>query len=82
MDIARIIDIYYETLTFDSISLRPGGHFLYTGRAATEDNGNRRQSRFYNVPMGINAMRDIGKDVAKFLKLENADQYTGHCFPR
>lgn len=37
---------------------------------------------FVKSPLGKCKLANVGKDMAKFLKLPNANRYTGHCFRR
>ena len=45
-------------------------------------NRNKDEHAFVNQPMGKNYLYNIGKDIARYLNLENPDTYTGHCFRR
>jgi hypothetical protein len=44
--------------------------------------GCMKGARFVKAPMGKNLLRDIGKDVAKELGLQDWTSYTGHCWRR
>lgn len=39
-------------------------------------------SKFINQPMGKHKIEDVGKEIANFLKLDNPNTYTSHCFRR
>jgi hypothetical protein len=43
---------------------------------------NNPLQKFVNSPMGINSIAQIPQKIAKFLNLQNPQQYTGHCFRR
>lgn len=45
-------------------------------------NFNNKANKFTKQPMGINMIAAIPKFIATYLKLENVDKYTGHCFRR
>ena len=75
---ASVIQTYLETLTKDGIMVLSDMPFFFTGRAAT----NTRVSKFVNSPVGANALRDVGKDIANYLKKPNPEGFTGHCFRR
>ena len=75
---AQIIDDYRQMLSDDKIPIGPTAPFIYTGRHATES----KPSKFINSPVGENALRKFGVDMAEFLELPNPEKYTGHCFRR
>ena len=75
---AKIIEDYRNELNYDNVLINPDCPFLYTGRCATLT----KPSRYINSPIGENALRTIGKDIANFLGLENPEKFTGHCFRR
>ena len=52
--------------------------FFFTGRVNTGTRG----SKFVNSPLGHNTLRDVGKDIANYLKKPNPEGFTGHCFRR
>ena len=75
---ATIIEDYREALNHDNIPVGPEAPFLYTGRPATDS----KPSKFINSPIGENALRKVGVDIATFLELPQPEKYTGHCFRR
>ena len=74
IDFAQIISTYLATLSFDNI-IPPdsSGPFLFTGTKG-------KKSKFSTLPLGKNTLNDIGKEVAKFLQLEDTEAYAGPCF--
>ena len=45
-------------------------------------NFNVKSERFSSQDMGINTLSAVPKVIAKWLQLDSADQFTGHCFRR
>ncbi|XP_017887390.2 uncharacterized protein LOC108629304 [Ceratina calcarata] len=41
-----------------------------------------RKGKCINQPLGKNRLGCMPREIAKFLKLKNPDEYTGHCFRR
>ena len=79
---ASMIDVYLEELEkFGLRSPKIGNAnrpFFFTGRADTASG----TSKFVNSPLGENSLRNVGRDIASWLGLENAENYTGHAFRR
>ena len=75
---ATIIEEYISALSDDRIPLRPSAPFLYTGRPETDS----KPSKFVNSPVGENALRKFGVEMATYLELPSPEKYTGHCFRR
>ena len=71
---ATIIENYISALKSDVVIQQENDPFLVTGRAP-----GKCVSRFFNHPLSIGMLRDIGKDIATFLKLEYPAFYTGDC---
>ena len=75
---AQVIEEYQEALRHDNVDMGPEAPFLYTGRPATDS----KPSKFIQSPVGENALRKFGVDMANLLELPNGEKYTGHCFRR
>lgn len=60
------------------------GNEICQGRLwkGTPKYSNTDNFRFIQQPMGINKISAVGTDIAKILKLDNPETYTGHCFRR
>ena len=71
---ATIIENYINALKADVVIQLENDPFLVTGRAP-----GKCVSRFFNHPLSIGMLRDIGKDIASFLGLEYPAFYTGDC---
>ena len=75
---ASIVKLYFDTLNEDHNDNITEGPLFYTG---TGKPGSKvYDSKFLKTPIGKSTLSDTGKEVAKFLDLENPDRYTGHCF--
>lgn len=64
----KIIQMYYE-----SVQKKVGRFF---------QNFNLKSQQFSGQPMGRNTIGAIPKFIATYLKLDNPESYTGHCFRR
>ena len=79
VDLGSIIQEYFDATNDElDISFTPFHPFLYSGRDAS--NLMNRETRLVSTPMGVNTLRVVGKDVAKFLKLKNPERYLSLCF--
>lgn len=67
---------YFETLNEDLKKNINEGPVFYRGYPPSKG----KASKFSNEVMGKVTLSNCGKEVARFLKLENPDKYTGHCF--
>ena len=76
VDFGSIIEEYVLALKEIGTRPYPTSPFLYCGKDGEQMN----DSKFINSPLGENALREIGKQVASFLKLENPELYTSLCF--
>lgn len=73
---ANLVESYLNNLHLD-INPDPEDPFFFTGCKPLK-NGT---SKFINSPLGINEMRNTGIYIAKLLKLDNPERYTGNlCF--
>ena len=79
-DIAEIIEEYLQALIEDGVSITSESPFLFSaGRGPIAQTS---RTKFANYALGENLMRDIGKDVANFLRLDSPESYAGRCFSK
>ena len=72
---ARILDIYFESLTVDKVKTHGASPLIYSTRSFKN-----KGFQFCDSAMGKNTLIGLGKDIAAFLKLEEPELYTGLCF--
>ena len=73
---ASIMKTYLDALETDQVNSKPDGPLFLSGRSG----GKGTPSRFVNSAVGINQMASIGKDVAKYLNLPEAQEYSTKSF--
>ena len=79
VDLASIIQEYVDAMNVDlDTHWVRSGPFLHCGR--NSKSSVNEVLKLVNTPVGVNYLRDVGKDVAKFLKLENYERYLSLCF--
>ena len=74
---ATILDLYFKTLNKDHGAKVTKGPLFYQGYGKP---GHTDKTYFLKTPIGRVTLSDTGKEVARFLELEDPDAYTGHCF--
>ena len=72
---ARILDIYFESLTVDKVKTHGASPLIYSTRSFKN-----KGFQFCDSAMGKNTLIGLGKDIAAFLKLDEPELYTGLCF--
>ena len=77
---ASILKLYFDTLNEDLKKNVTKGPLFYTGTGKPGTKSESAKSSFTRNLMGVHTLGDVGKEVARFLKLENPLKYTGHCF--
>ena len=72
--------LYFEKLNEDFNENITEGVLFYrgSGKPGTKN----KESKFpgKNDVIGKSTLGDVGKEVARYLGLENPEKYTGHCF--
>ena len=75
---ASIMKQYFDTLNQDLNENITEGFVFYEASGKPGDKNST--SKYRKKPMGKSTLSDTGKEIARFLNLENPKKYTGHCF--
>ena len=83
--LSEIFSLYWHKVKEDLPGVKDTTSLWLTGRVAKPKGAGRgrgARGRFVNLPFGVKEQARTARYIAEYIKLEDAEKYTGHSFRR